>query len=409
MVEVSLLWSCYLSLWYKLTISRSHFNKDLEPYACISEECQDPPIYFTKISSWQKHMTAMHTNRWTELIHKPKTWYCDLQHQDQVEQSRRKRFNTVEAFRQHLTVDHSYDLTPSTIDAKLRTNVLSPSRQPGICPICNFDAAAVTHSEDEPKDNTDSKARSESPATSESTVKFHVPEIRLHPESEENSQGRDNRPRAGKPRDLIQIKLSRHIGQHLKRLAFLSLRWFEEEDESDSKESVANNDGTRSWGSSRGKEDSSIAGSLDPVDREGDQRDLTALRATARYLATLSGISSALNFYKSLANRTKRVVSNRREIEHLIHLLKVEDQRLRTSLERMSTLDTPLHEKLENNMLETDDVSYEEEQFKRTLGQSYRTFSLSIERGLRSADNLRELLELDVDFEVSTRCQAASF
>jgi len=72
-------------------------------------------------------------------------------------------------------------------------------RSPGTCLFCNFDAAAKAVPGDE-------RETSKNANVSDAAVEA--------PESEE----------------LVRVKLWEHIGHHLSNLAFLSLKWFEDDE-----------------------------------------------------------------------------------------------------------------------------------------------------------------------------------
>jgi hypothetical protein len=387
-----------MALKQKLTMIRSHFNKDLEPYTCISEQCQDPPLYFASIRRWQKHMTAMHTTHWTEQIHKPRFWYCDLEHADQAGPPSLMKFDSVEKLRDHFLVDHSHDLLPARINSKLRTNVLALSRPSGTCPFCDFVATVPTAPEEEFRVIKDLKPMSEDSLASKPRVKIQALEPPSLPQQEESSKVSNTRQQPRKPRDLVQSKLSKHIGQHLKSLAFLSLRWFEEV-EDDLKGSNDNINGTRSWGSSRDHEASSFAGLLSSSDEEEDRKEFTALHTTARYFSTLSRVVSALGFQKYFARTMKENQQFIRPIKDLELRLKTERDTLRNSLTML--FKKRQSEKIMSNDLDTTYSMQEEKVFRSDLDEFYPSYTASVERGLRSADKMRELMCLSSDFSVS--------
>lgn len=145
---------------------------------------------------WQERMKEMHTAYWTENIHRSRVWYCDL-HLDEEGHTTLKTFQGEESLRQHLKVDHR-DLSSSEIDTKVRRNTRRPSRSRDICLFCGFDAGA--------KVDTDNECGAEM----ESNTRYAG-------------------LRARKARDLAKLVLWNHIAQHLKSLAFISLRWCEDD------------------------------------------------------------------------------------------------------------------------------------------------------------------------------------
>ncbi|KAI4647337.1 uncharacterized protein J4E79_010195 [Alternaria viburni] len=164
------------------------WNEDLQPYTCIDSRCDWPPIYFTSVDQWQKHMVEEHTTGWTEQIHR-KVQHCS-RHVDKEGHRERKEFQDLEALRDHLTDEHGL----TEIDLR---RALSRYRSPGTCLFCNFDAVAKA-----------------------------VPGDEL--ETSQNANVGDAAIEAPESEELVRVKLWEHIGRHLKNLAFLSLKWFEE-------------------------------------------------------------------------------------------------------------------------------------------------------------------------------------
>ena len=138
-------------------------------------------------------MAAMHSESWAETIHKVTVWFCHRCRD-------RGRFQSEEALRAHLEShkirgllqEGEVHISTTGIEKECREHWYHDYRPPGICLFCNFDAAA---------ENERKASRS--------------------------SNVRDAMIEAGEAEELVRDKLWEHIGQHLKSLAFLSLRWCE--------------------------------------------------------------------------------------------------------------------------------------------------------------------------------------
>ncbi|TRX94161.1 hypothetical protein FHL15_004929 [Xylaria flabelliformis] len=203
--------------WWK-----NHFKKDLQPYVCISENCSEPPVYFTSFAKWHEHMDNVHTTDWARKIYSPHVWYCDVSPHEYLE------FREREELEQHLWNEHSNDLNFKQLERRLERNVLPCPRDKGICPLCNQDILKIYElqesllSEDEttplsqkPPPFRDSRVRSQDvedfsssdEETSEDTV------------DDASSLNTEERKR------LDFRKVSKHIARHLKSLAFLSIRY----------------------------------------------------------------------------------------------------------------------------------------------------------------------------------------
>ncbi|KAK6535595.1 hypothetical protein TWF694_002050 [Orbilia ellipsospora] len=207
---------------------RSHFKEDLEPYVCISEECADELKYFASLRSWRKHMDEAHTINWTQDIHKLTVWYCDSDQHDYEE------FQDANALRTHLLKKHVSTSTAKKMDAILRRNVLSISREPTICPLCNLDISAPEGSSttDTPSPNLQKAATKR--------AKFQVPNDDSDDSDEEDpvatTDGNIQTKIDSVPEEdlgtVYHVKLATHIAGHLKSLAFVSLRYSDDDSHS---------------------------------------------------------------------------------------------------------------------------------------------------------------------------------
>ncbi|KAI4641362.1 uncharacterized protein J4E78_010425 [Alternaria triticimaculans] len=155
-----------------------------------------------------------------------KVWYCDL-HLDEEVHVMHETFQSEESLRQHLKDDHR-DLPPLEIDTKVRRNTRRPSRSWDICLFCGFDAGAKVDPDNECG-------------------------------AEKESSTRYAGLRARKARDMARLVLWNHIAQHLKSLAFISLRWCEDKKVNAEGVDVKTNAASRG-GSSEDEEAASVAG-----------------------------------------------------------------------------------------------------------------------------------------------------
>jgi hypothetical protein len=208
-----------------LTLFRSHFDKDLEPYVCISEDCNDPPQFFSNIKQWFTHMNTVHTTQWYRNVHKSDVWYCDLAHPNKLGLD---QFHTSLALEQHLLDEHS-TLSPRMISARVRRNHLTVSRPANECPLCRTPVLQLSAELDE-KPTTD---RQTIPR-----VSFVIDEIdddeynplTTHPKTaDDNSLLAHGSSSRRSEKDENNKQVSQHVAQHLKALAFVSLIWWDED------------------------------------------------------------------------------------------------------------------------------------------------------------------------------------
>lgn len=105
---------------------RKHVDQDLQPYLCLSEKCQEDLRFFASRDEWSAHMTSFHTHKWAERIHMM-TWACDLGHHQE--------FEIEEDFRSHLDKEHD-DISELKQNSLVRRSRALGYREELICPLC---------------------------------------------------------------------------------------------------------------------------------------------------------------------------------------------------------------------------------------------------------------------------------
>ncbi|KAK3935912.1 hypothetical protein QBC46DRAFT_421041, partial [Diplogelasinospora grovesii] len=106
-----------------------HWEHDIEPYVCISEECSDRPP-FRNLQDWRTHMTQAHSPSWTSEIHRPLFWSCDIDHDDVLD------FQNKVDFDAHLKACHGEHYMPSDLPAITEMCETMRPRPPYLCPLC---------------------------------------------------------------------------------------------------------------------------------------------------------------------------------------------------------------------------------------------------------------------------------
>ncbi|KAJ2988255.1 hypothetical protein NUW58_g4076 [Xylaria curta] len=86
----------------------AHVDQDIEPYVCISEDCIEPPQYFTTLQDWMDHMQTRHSMNWSEQIHTER-WHCDVDHNEPGREP--PEFDEKAEFLNHLNTYHRDKLT----------------------------------------------------------------------------------------------------------------------------------------------------------------------------------------------------------------------------------------------------------------------------------------------------------
>ncbi|KAK2608929.1 hypothetical protein QQS21_002505 [Conoideocrella luteorostrata] len=116
-----------------------HVNKDLKPFVCISENCSQPPQVFETFGMWTKHMKDLHSPKWTQLVHKPIIWRCDVGHPEVF-------CKDEDEFEDHLNSQHG-NSSAAARKAIFRTSRILQRRGPHTCPLCGYDLSAVEGSQ----------------------------------------------------------------------------------------------------------------------------------------------------------------------------------------------------------------------------------------------------------------------
>ncbi|RYP46072.1 hypothetical protein DL768_007664 [Monosporascus sp. mg162] len=112
----------------------THVDQDIEPYVCISEDCIEPPQYFTSLQGWMDHMRTRHSMNWSEQIHTER-WHCDVHHNEPGREP--PEFDEKAEFLNHLKTCHGDKLTQSQILGRIRRNRRIATRDPFVCPLCD--------------------------------------------------------------------------------------------------------------------------------------------------------------------------------------------------------------------------------------------------------------------------------
>lgn len=167
-------------------------------------------------------MDDSHGCDWPQTIHKPRVWFCDF---DDGEYS---EFQTAEALRDHLSDSHPQaNFSESQISSKMRWNILSIVRKPNICPLCQEDILGLNVLPSSKIHEATHKTLSGPQSRKRKRkVLFAASDDEIESDSScaEPDGASENDPRGS----ADATKIARHIGNHLKSLAFLSIRYVDE-------------------------------------------------------------------------------------------------------------------------------------------------------------------------------------
>ncbi|KAI3320651.1 hypothetical protein HD806DRAFT_505789 [Xylariaceae sp. AK1471] len=117
----------------KETLWRNHFDTDLRPYVCVSEECGGFPISFSNIKEWKAHMHNNHRADWTQYIHRV-MWRCPYCSGDA------EPFLTKDLLVRHLTEkqaeDHAAAVDKLELARIIAKSKFARPRSANQCPLC---------------------------------------------------------------------------------------------------------------------------------------------------------------------------------------------------------------------------------------------------------------------------------
>src|SRR3569833_3074821 len=205
---------------HMLTEPSHNVLRHLEPYACLSQACKDPPKLFSKRSEWRDHMCSAHGVRWPEEIYPPAQWSCDIGHEPVY-------FDKERDMERHLADEHSNTFTPAQYPTVIEQNSLPSSREELVCPLCDSVPDRVRNllagkgndkAGEQAADARQQAERDKGPASNRPRKKFEADIGEL------SSSGDDSHPQTAAPthsklsgRELLcSVELERHVAAHLR-------------------------------------------------------------------------------------------------------------------------------------------------------------------------------------------------
>lgn len=200
---------------------RKHVKEDLDIYVCISEHCSNPTVYFKTFSEWHNHMKKAHGSNWAEEVYSIH-YYCNMDACGYITFTNRPKFE------RHMIDQHHHELTDAQMQVKLCLNFSASSRKQNHCPICNRNV--LTSRELRPhllKKPSKGKERKHVPQPQQRIEVEDSEELSSSDSDESTDSCRIDDAEAQHRAKLISVnrqKVARHVGRHLKELAFLSIR-----------------------------------------------------------------------------------------------------------------------------------------------------------------------------------------
>lgn len=165
-------------------------------------------------------MDDFHGCDWPQTIHKPRVWFCDFDDGEYLE------FQTAEALREHLSDAHNQAIfSESQMSSKMRWNNLSILRKPNICPLCHEDIMGLNVLPSSKVHKAMHKPLSEPQSRKRKRKVFFA---MSDDESDSSCAELDGASENDITETAAATKVARHIGDHLKSLAFLSIRYLDE-------------------------------------------------------------------------------------------------------------------------------------------------------------------------------------
>ncbi|XDG04957.1 hypothetical protein ABKA04_004572 [Annulohypoxylon sp. FPYF3050] len=176
--------------WWK-----HHVDVDLQLYTCISEDCIDPPQLFARFEDWKVHMDGRHSEKWIREVHTPISWRCR-------ECKECPWFEDEAAIEEHIERQHPEYGEGPELEVQKALFEEKPPRPVHTCPICNLIPDKI--------------------------------EVVIQP----NGQGLPTVQISDKDLKSLRNELLRHVGEHLKQIGFMCIRYLNEEDDTDSQAST---------------------------------------------------------------------------------------------------------------------------------------------------------------------------
>lgn len=176
-------------------------------------------------------MEEIHTAEWAESVHKSVVWFCDDESHPYCE------FPHSKNLQHHFQSDHEGTYTPERIDLKLFQNNMNVPRAQNICPLCNQDILALFEQAGMSATAADKRKRNIGDM-SKITSQFQGADQESNSDSDFSSASLTSK-RFREVGAVNRERISRHIGSHLKSLAFLSIRYLEEDESSETFEKTS--------------------------------------------------------------------------------------------------------------------------------------------------------------------------
>ncbi|WYZ36239.1 hypothetical protein EsH8_XI_000122 [Colletotrichum jinshuiense] len=197
---------------------QEHLLIDFEPYFCLSGCSADYPMSFPTFKSWHEHMETVHGDDWALELQHLTFWHCDIPHEstDPAEVAEQERFASVIELERHVRIVHER-VSAAQLSSMVKSNVSIAPVEEDVCPFCYHGMLA--------------------PATAEEvehTEKNMTPQPLNHKNHQKHStitQGAEDAPISGfsAERACDKVIVAMHIAKHLRSLALLSVRDFNEE------------------------------------------------------------------------------------------------------------------------------------------------------------------------------------
>ncbi|KAL7624378.1 hypothetical protein AAE478_005942 [Parahypoxylon ruwenzoriense] len=128
---------------------RNHYLEDLEPYICISEECEQELPSFASASAWLEHMESTHSPTWPNDIHRQAMWRCNLSHEDEGYSTSERFFSTPDDLYNHFWFLHPHQKIDGVdIERFHETYLVQDWRQKDVCPLCCYAVESARDTQD---------------------------------------------------------------------------------------------------------------------------------------------------------------------------------------------------------------------------------------------------------------------
>ncbi|KAL7915897.1 hypothetical protein GGI35DRAFT_485370 [Trichoderma velutinum] len=200
-----------------------HVDRDLKPYTCLYEGCQEAHPAYPTFDEWFKHM-ELHDWRWHQQVYLTSSWACT------VCEFNPDVYSSPQALYSHLEESHSSDFSSAQLQAISRQSKTEQPRASNDCLLCCFavqeqgnndEAVFPKRRKEQPKQEASKSARK---ALEMTNPHPHSSDLEFSDTSSDSDDLNSHQSRKQRNKDRSKA-VARHVAVHLQVLMLLTLRF----------------------------------------------------------------------------------------------------------------------------------------------------------------------------------------